>query len=81
MLEDPSRHPPEKDLYTMTTAPEAAPAEPEVVSIEFKRGVPIKVRASLNVLEGRALYDLIPGYECVRWYLERRPPRDLLVLE
>lgn len=39
VLEDPWVEPPE-DIYTMTTAPQAAPDEPEYVAVDFERGIP-----------------------------------------
>ena len=43
ILEDPARHPPTEDLFTMTTDPEKAPEKPTIITVEFKQGVPIKV--------------------------------------
>lgn len=42
ILEDPWQEP-EEAMYTLTTAPEAAPAEPEYVTIGFEQGVPVSV--------------------------------------
>ena len=42
LLEDPWNEP-EEEMYTLTTAPEAAPDEPEYVEIDFKQGVPVRV--------------------------------------
>jgi argininosuccinate synthase len=42
ILEDPWNEP-EEPMYTLTAAPEAAPAEPEYVVIGFEAGVPISV--------------------------------------
>jgi argininosuccinate synthase len=42
ILEDPWNEP-EEPMYTLTTAPEAAPAEPEYVVIGFEAGVPVSV--------------------------------------
>lgn len=39
-LEDPSFTPPE-DIYEWTASPEKAPDEPELIKIEFERGVPV----------------------------------------
>ncbi len=39
-LEDPSYIPPE-DIYEWTTSPEKAPNEPEIVKIDFERGIPV----------------------------------------
>jgi argininosuccinate synthase len=41
-LEDPD-HPPEPDMFVWTVAPENAPDEPELVEIDFERGVPVRV--------------------------------------
>ncbi|GAC1360054.1 MAG: argininosuccinate synthase [Herpetosiphon sp.] len=42
VLEDPWNEP-EEDMFTLTTAPEAAPAQPETLVIEFEKGVPVAV--------------------------------------
>ncbi|MFQ3633993.1 argininosuccinate synthase [Roseiflexus sp.] len=42
ILEDPWQEP-EEAMYTLTTAPEAAPDEPEYVTIGFEQGVPVSV--------------------------------------
>ncbi|KAM9841576.1 argininosuccinate synthase [Aulostomus maculatus] len=42
ILEDPKSHAP-ADLYLMTTNPVDAPASPDVLVIEFRKGVPVKV--------------------------------------
>ena len=42
ILEDPGQPPPE-DLFMLTTSPEAAPDEPENVTIGFTRGTPVAV--------------------------------------
>lgn len=42
ILENPNSHAPD-DLYLMTTNPAAAPDDPDVLEIEFKNGVPVKV--------------------------------------
>ncbi|MGK2962665.1 MAG: argininosuccinate synthase [Gemmatimonadaceae bacterium] len=41
-LEDPSQAPP-RDLFMLTSAPDAAPDEPEEVSIGFNQGTPVAV--------------------------------------
>jgi len=41
-LDDPSIEPPE-DAFSWTTPPEKAPNEPLYISIEFERGIPVKV--------------------------------------
>jgi len=43
ILEDPAAPAPE-DIYLMTTDPAKAPEKPENLEIEFKRGVPVKVK-------------------------------------
>jgi len=43
ILEDPAAPAPE-DIYLMTTDPAKAPEKPENIEIEFKRGVPVKVK-------------------------------------
>jgi argininosuccinate synthase len=52
-LEDPAVHPPE-EIYLWTVSPEKAPTKPEVVSLEFLKGIPV-------ALNGKKLrnYDLI----------------------
>ncbi|HJZ48604.1 MAG TPA: argininosuccinate synthase [Roseiflexaceae bacterium] len=62
ILEDPWNEP-EEPMFTLTTAPEAAPAEPEYVVIGFEAGVPISLDGErlgpvalltrLNALGGR----------------------------
>jgi len=62
ILEDPNAPPP-KDLFILTSDPSDAPAEPELVSIEFESGTPIGVNGerlgpvelltTLNLLGGR----------------------------
>jgi len=42
ILEDPWNEP-EEPMYTLSTAPESAPAEPEYVEVGFEAGVPISV--------------------------------------
>ena len=42
ILENPWNEP-EEDMYTLTTAPEKAPDEPEYVTVGFERGVPTSV--------------------------------------
>jgi argininosuccinate synthase len=42
ILEDPWNEP-EEPMYTLSTAPEQAPAEPEYVVVGFERGVPVSV--------------------------------------
>ncbi|MBX7235882.1 MAG: argininosuccinate synthase [Caldilineales bacterium] len=42
LLEDPWNEP-EEVMYTLTTAPEAAPNEPEYLEIDFKTGIPFRV--------------------------------------
>ncbi len=41
-LEDPSYIPPE-DIYEWTTSPEKAPSEPEIIKIDFERGIPVAI--------------------------------------
>ncbi|XP_040915761.1 argininosuccinate synthase [Toxotes jaculatrix] len=50
ILENPKSHAP-GDLYLMTTNPEDSPNTPDVLEIEFRNGVPIKVT---NVKEGKS---------------------------
>ena len=38
-------HPPEDDVFQLVTRPEEAPDEPEVVTVEFERGVPVALNA------------------------------------
>jgi argininosuccinate synthase len=62
VLEDPSASPP-SDLFMLTTPPENAPDVPEMVEIEFDRGIPVAVNgesldpvpliAALNEIGGR----------------------------
>ena len=62
ILEDPNAPPP-KDLFVLTSDPSDAPAEPELVSIEFENGTPVGVNGerldpvelltTLNLLGGR----------------------------
>ena len=42
VLEDPA-HSPEKDMYRMTVDPTDAPDTPEVITINFKDGIPVKL--------------------------------------
>lgn len=42
ILEDPNTTPP-ADMWKLTTAPEDAPTTPERISIEFSKGLPVKV--------------------------------------
>jgi argininosuccinate synthase len=61
-LEDPSYHPPE-DIYSWTVSPENAPAKPEIITLDFLKGVPvgmngeamsgIELISSLNTLAGK----------------------------
>ena len=61
-LEDPWVAPP-KDAYVMTVPPEEAPDEPEIVEIEYEKGIPVsvngkrlppvKIVTTLNALAGK----------------------------
>lgn len=42
ILEDPWVEPPE-DVYQMTTSPMKAPAKPEYLTIDFEKGIPVKI--------------------------------------
>lgn len=42
VLEDPA-HSPEKDMYRMTVDPTDAPDKPEIITISFKDGIPVKL--------------------------------------
>ncbi len=42
ILENPANEP-EEPMFQWTTAPEAAPDEPEVVKIEFEKGIPVAI--------------------------------------
>jgi len=42
ILEDPNTTPP-ADMWKLTTAPENAPKDPETITIEFQRGLPVRV--------------------------------------
>ena len=53
ILEDPSVEPPE-EAYEWTTAPDAAPAEPEYVKLEFEAGLPVGLNG-----QPRSLLDVI----------------------
>jgi argininosuccinate synthase len=53
-LEDPSYHPPE-EIYLWTVSAQKAPAVPEKLTIEFRKGVPV-------ALNGKK----IPGYELIQ---------------
>ena len=45
-------HPPEDDVFELVTRPEVAPDEPEVVTVEFERGVPVAFNgARLGLVE------------------------------
>ncbi len=54
LLEDPWNEP-EEVMYTLTTAPENAPDEPEYVEIDLRAGIPVRVngvaRGPLGVME------------------------------
>uniref|UniRef100_A0A673LX66 Argininosuccinate synthase n=1 Tax=Sinocyclocheilus rhinocerous TaxID=307959 RepID=A0A673LX66_9TELE len=50
ILENPKNHAP-SDLYQMTTNPEDSPNEPDVLEIDFAKGVPVKVT---HVKEGKS---------------------------
>ncbi|PWN50562.1 putative ARG1-argininosuccinate synthetase [Violaceomyces palustris] len=43
ILEDPNTTPPD-DMWKLTKSPAAAPDTPEKISIEFQRGIPVKVK-------------------------------------
>lgn len=45
VLEDPA-HSPEKDMYRMTVDPTDAPDTPEIITINFKDGIPVKLTTS-----------------------------------
>ncbi|MGO9881773.1 MAG: argininosuccinate synthase [Solirubrobacteraceae bacterium] len=39
-------HPPEDDVFQLVTRPEQAPDEPEIVEVEFERGVPVALNGT-----------------------------------
>jgi argininosuccinate synthase len=49
-------HAPEQDVFQLVTAPELAPAEPEIVEVRFERGVPVALNG-----ERLELVELIEG--------------------
>jgi len=61
-LEDPAYHPPE-EIYTWTVSPKKAPANPQIATIEFLKGIPTRLNgvdmsgleliSSLNSLAGK----------------------------
>ncbi|MDD1700264.1 MAG: argininosuccinate synthase [Methanoregula sp.] len=53
-LEDPAYHPPE-EIYLWTVPAQKAPDVPEIITLEFKNGIPV-------ALDGRKL----PGYELIQ---------------
>ena len=53
LLEDPLVTPP-KDMWKLTVDPEDAPNTPERISIEFEKGIPIKI---VNKVDGRVESD------------------------
>jgi argininosuccinate synthase len=45
-------HPPEDDVFSLVTRPEEAPDEPEIVTVDFERGVPVGLNGtSLGLVE------------------------------
>ncbi|XP_070581864.1 argininosuccinate synthase-like [Ptychodera flava] len=58
ILEDPKAEGPD-DLYKMTTDPRKSPDEPDVLLIEFKQGVPVRVK---NVGDGTEKTDALELY-------------------
>ncbi|HOW28736.1 MAG TPA: argininosuccinate synthase [Elusimicrobiota bacterium] len=62
VLEDPD-HPPLDDMFQMTVSPEKAPSKGEVVTIDFQKGIPVRVNGrslgavqiveTLNKIAGR----------------------------
>lgn len=56
VLEDPWVAP-QDDMFKLTTSPERAPDEPEMVDIEFKSGIPIKVNG--KILEPHLLLETL----------------------
>ncbi|XP_077354501.1 argininosuccinate synthase isoform X1 [Festucalex cinctus] len=50
ILENPKNHAP-TDLYQMTKNPEEAPSSPDILELQFKNGVPVKV---VNVKQGKS---------------------------
>lgn len=62
LLEDPWNEP-EEGMYQMSVSPENAPDQPEVISLEFEKGIPVKLNdtslppheliAALNEIGGR----------------------------
>lgn len=49
VLEDPA-HSPEKDMYRMTVDPTDAPDKPEIITISFKDGIPVKLTTEEGVV-------------------------------
>lgn len=45
LLEDPWNEP-EESMYQMSSSPENAPAEPELITLDFKKGVPVKLNGN-----------------------------------
>lgn len=51
MLEDPWIEPPE-DAYQITTSPEKSPAKPQYITIDFEKGIPVKLNGEkLNAIK------------------------------
>jgi argininosuccinate synthase len=46
ILEDPSREPPE-DAFEWTDSPEEAPNEPEYITVDFEKGVPVAINGEV----------------------------------
>ena len=46
ILEDPSREPPE-DAFEWTDSPEKAPNEPEYITVDFEKGVPVAINGEV----------------------------------
>lgn len=55
ILEDPNQTPPD-DMWKLTTSPQKAPEQPEQVTIEFLKGIPVKVTTPAD---GKSVTDTV----------------------
>lgn len=55
ILEDPNQTPPD-DMWKLTTSPQQAPEQPEQITIEFLKGIPVKVTTPAN---GKSVTDTV----------------------
>jgi len=73
ILENPATHSPER-LWQMTVSPEDAPDKAEIIEIDFKAGVPVKVT---NKTDGSCMHAPVPQTRCALQHTRVRHTRGI----